>query len=83
VTGLLGLGALFYFVPYLFGVQATALAPLAGISSFLVTNSNPGWAVGIGYVSVALLAVMGAVAALYALRTGGQAEPQESSPAGN
>ena len=84
VTGLLGLGALFYFVPYIFGVQATAVAPdpLKGISSFLVTNSNPGWAVGIAYVSVVLLALMGAIAAVYVLRTGGQAEPQETSAGG-
>lgn len=80
-TGLLGLGALFYFVPYIFGVQATAIAPLAGVSNFLVTNSNPGWAVGIAYTSIVLLAIMGAIAAVYVLRTGGRAEPQEASPA--
>ena len=43
VTGLLALGALFYFVPYVFGVQFNAVAPgqLGTISSWLVTNSNP------------------------------------------
>ena len=83
VTGLLGLGALFYFVPYIFGVQANAVAPgpLQPISNFLVTNTNFGWAVGIAYLSVVLLAVMGAIAAVYVLRTGGQAEPQETSTA--
>jgi hypothetical protein len=66
---LLGLGSLFYFVPYVLGVQFSI--------SVLVTNTNPGWAVGLAYVSIALLAVMGAIAAWYALRTGGRAEVQE------
>jgi hypothetical protein len=66
---LLGLGSLFYFVPYVLGVQFTL--------SVLVTNSNPGWAVALAYVSIALLALMGAIAAWYTLRTGGRAEVQE------
>src|SRR5437588_5987184 len=38
VTGLLGLGALLYFVPYVLGVQSNTVAqgPLATISNFLV-----------------------------------------------
>ncbi len=78
-TILLGLGAFFYFVPYVLGVQFNAVAPgpLAAISNFLVTNSNPGWAVALAYVSIALLAIMGAIAAAYTLRTGGLAEVQE------
>ena len=81
VTGLLGLGALFYFIPYIFGVQANAVAtgPLLAISQFLVTNTNVGWAIGVAYASVILLAVMGAIAAVYVLRTGGQAEPETPS----
>ena len=81
VTGLLGLGAIFYFVPYLLGVQANTVAAgqLAAISTFLVTSTNPSWAVGIGYVSIAVLAIMGAVAAGYTLLTGGRAEvPQDA-----
>jgi len=66
---LLGLGSLFYFVPYVLGVQFSI--------SILVTNTNPGWAVALAYVSIALLAIMGALAAWYALRTGGRAEVQE------
>lgn len=75
-TGLLGLGAIFYFIPYVLGVQANSVATgqLLTISNFLVTNSNPTWAVVIAYVSIALLAIMGAIAAGYALRTGGQPE---------
>jgi hypothetical protein len=66
---LLGLGSLFYFVPYVLGVQFNISA--------LVTNTNQGWAVALAYVSIALLAIMGAIAAWYALRTGGRAEVQE------
>ncbi len=79
VTALLGLGAVFYFVPYVLGVQFNSVAPgpLAAISKFLVTNSNPSWAVGLAYVSIALLAILGAIAAGYTLITGGRAEVQE------
>jgi hypothetical protein len=77
VTILLAIGAVFYFVPYVLGVQANAVftaEPYQSISNFLVTNTNPNWAVGIAYVSIVLLAIMGAIATLYALRTGGRAE---------
>jgi len=79
VTGLLALGSIFYFVPYVLGVQANAVAqgPLAAVSLFLVTNSNPSWAVGIGYLSIALMAILGAMAAGYTLFTGGRAQAQE------
>lgn len=75
-TTLLGIGAIFYFVPYLLGVQFNSVATGSwlNISNFLVTNTNTGWAIGIGYVSVVLLAIMGAIATAYALRTGGRAE---------
>jgi hypothetical protein len=79
VTYLLGLGALFYFVPYVLGVQANSVSAgqLATVSNFLVTSSNPFWAVGLSYVSIGLLAVMGAIAAGYTLITGGRAEVAE------
>lgn len=80
-TTLLGSGAFFYFVPYLLGVQMSGIAqgPFVAISSFLVTNTNPTWAVALAYISVALLAVFGAMAALYAVRTGGRAELPETT----
>jgi uncharacterized membrane protein len=77
VTYLLGLGALLYFIPYLFGVQFNNIGTtgtLATISNFLVSSTNQQWAVGIGYVSTALFAIMGAVATAYTLITGGRAE---------
>jgi hypothetical protein len=81
-TILLGVGAIFYFIPYVLGVQANAVftaEPYQTISNFLVTNTNPNWAVGIAYVSVALLAIMGAIAAGYTLKTGGRAEVPETN----
>ena len=81
VTVLLALGAFFYFVPYVLGVQGNAVfatEPYQSISNFLVTNTNTTWAVGIAYVSIALLAIMGAIATIYALRTGGRAEVPET-----
>lgn len=82
VMYLLGLGSIFYFVPYTLGVQLNAVAtdPILSISNFLVTSSNPSWAVGMAYVSVALLAILGAVAAGYTLRTGGRVEIAPPAP---
>ena len=79
-TLLLGLGAVFYFVPYVAGVQANSIAAgsMATVSNFLVTSTNQTWAVGMGYVSIALLAILGAIAAGYTLKTGGRAEASEA-----
>ena len=82
VTGLIALGALFYFVPYVFGVQFNSVAtggPFESTSNFLVTASNTNWAVGLAYVSVALFAIMGAIATAYTLITGGRAEVPEAA----
>jgi hypothetical protein len=81
VTILLAIGAVFYFVPYVLGVQANAVftaEPYQSISNFLVTSTNTSWAIGIAYVSIVLLAIMGALATFYALRTGGRADVSEA-----
>ncbi len=82
VMYLLGLGSLFYLAPYVLGVQFNAVSTgtLKDISDFLVTSSNPNWAVGIAYLSIALLGILGAVAAGYTLLTGGRAEIEEAAP---
>ncbi len=79
VTYLLGLGAIFYFVPYVLGVQANAIvgSSMASVSNFLVTSTNPFWAVGLSYVSVGLMALLGAIAAGYTLLTGGRPQEEE------
>jgi hypothetical protein len=81
VSGLLGLGALCYFIPYIFGVQANAVATgsLKSVSDFLVTSSNTTWAVALAYVSIAVVALLGAAAAAYTLRTGGRPEVEEAA----
>src|SRR3984893_6132144 len=59
VTVLLAIGAVFYFGPYVLGVEGNAVftaEPYHSISTFLVTNTNTSWAVGIAYVSIVLLA---------------------------
>ena len=78
---LLAIGAALYFIPYVLGVQFNTVATgqLGSISTFLVTSSNPNWAVGIGYVSIVVVAIMGAAAAAYTLFTGGRAEASASS----
>lgn len=81
VTVLLAIGAAFYFIPYLLGVQANSVATgfLLAISNFLVTNTNPDWAVAIAYISIVLLAIIGAFAAIYAIRTGGRADMPDTN----
>jgi len=82
VTGILALGALLYFVPYVFGVQLNSVAtggPFASTSNFLVSGNNTNWAVALAYVSVALFAIMGAIATGYTLMTGGRAEVPEAT----
>ncbi len=84
VLALEAIGALLYFVPYVAGVQLNSVAaggPFESTSHFLVTASNANWAVGIAYVSVALFAIMGAIATVYTLWTGGRAEVPEATPA--
>src|SRR5712692_1978299 len=84
VTGLLALGALFYFVPYVVGVQLNTVAvggSFAGLSNWLVTSSNTNWAVGLAYTATALFAIMGAIATGYTLITGGRAEVPEATSA--
>ncbi len=83
VTGLMVLGALFYFIPYVFGVQLNSVAaggPFEGFSNFLVTSTNTQWALALGFVTIALFAIMGAVATAYVLITGGRAEVPEATP---
>ena len=83
VLALEAVGALFYFVPYVFGVQFSAVAPgsLGSISNWLVSGTNNSWAVGLAYTTTALFAIMGAIAVVYTLRTGGRAEVPEATTA--
>jgi hypothetical protein len=79
VMNLVGLGAILYYIPYILGVQYNGVATgtLKRISDALVTSTNTQWGVGIAYVSIGLLAIMGAFAVWYVLRTGGRPELEE------
>lgn len=79
VMSLTGIGAILYYVSYLFGVQFSDVATgtLKSISDFLVTSSNPDWGLGIAYVSMGLLGIMGAVAVWYVLKNGVRPEAEE------
>jgi hypothetical protein len=79
VMNLVGVGAILYYISYIFGVQFNDVATgtLKRISDALVTGSNPNWGLGIAYVSMGLLAVMGAVAVWQALKDGGRPGTEE------
>ncbi len=67
---LIGLGALLYLGPYLFGTQMTLLTGnLTGqIMPILVSSKNPDLALPLCYLSGLLIGVMGLVAVVYNLR---------------
>jgi hypothetical protein len=84
VLALEALGALLYFVPYVFGVQFSPIAaggPFESTSNWLVTGTNTSLAIALAYVSIALFAIMGAIATVYTIRTGGRAEVSEATTA--
>ena len=67
---LIGLGAILYLTPYLFGVQATGLdgSRLQPLAQALTTSSNPDLALPLCYISAALTGLLGIVAVVYNFR---------------
>ena len=67
---LIGLGAILYLTPYLFGVQAVALggSRLQPFAQSLTTSQNPDVALPLCYISAAIVGVMGVVAVAYNYR---------------
>jgi hypothetical protein len=67
---LLGLGATLYVVPYVLGVQVTAIGTdtTNQLASTLVSSQNPDVARWLCYLSSALVGVLAAVAVIYNLR---------------
>lgn len=67
---LIGLGAVLYLTPYLFGVQTTLLngSRLLPISDALVSSSNPSLALPLCYLSAAATGILGIVAVVYNFR---------------
>ena len=67
---LIGIGALLYLTPYLFGVQATALSGsrLLPIAQALTSSQNPDLALPLCYISAVLIGILGVIAAAYNFR---------------
>lgn len=68
-TYLLGLGAVLYIGPFLLGVEALGVTDGVGeFAGFLVTTTNPAWAIPLTYLSMAIVGVLGIVAVIHNLR---------------
>ena len=69
-TILIGLGAVLYLTPYLFGPQTQALtgSRLLDLSNTLTSNQNPGLALPLCYISAAVTGGLGVVAVAYNIR---------------
>jgi hypothetical protein len=69
-TLLLAIGAGFYLVPYLLGVQVTVVGSSISnqLASVLVSNQNQTLALVLCYISGALVGLLGLVAVIYNLR---------------
>ena len=71
VSTLLGVGSAVYLVPTLLGVQLTSVhwGPFwDNVARALATNTDPGVAVALCWISIAMIGVMGIVAVWYNLR---------------
>jgi len=67
---LIGLGAILYLTPYLFGVQATELSGsrLLPMAQSLTSSQNPDLALPLCYISAAVTGLLGIVAVVYNFR---------------
>lgn len=68
-TYLLGLGAALYIGPFFLGVEAIGATGRVGeLAGFLVTTTNPAWAMPLTYLSMAIVGGLGIVAVIHNLR---------------
>jgi hypothetical protein len=67
---LVGLGAVLYITPYLFGPQTQLLtgSRLLDLSNTLTSSANPGLALPLCYISAVLTGILGIVAVVYNFR---------------
>jgi hypothetical protein len=79
-TVLLGLGALLYIGPYLFGVQMTLLTGerIDAIMPALVTSQNTDLALPLCYLSAAIVGILGVVAVVFNLRQASSRRPYDA-----
>jgi hypothetical protein len=85
VSTLLGVGSALYLVPTLLGVQLSAVSwgPIwSDVAKALATNTDPGVAVALCWVSIAAVAVMGLIALAYNLRGPDMRAPVRSGRVG-
>lgn len=83
VTLLLGLGSTLYIVPYLLGVQVTAIGTDATnqLADVLVTSHNPDLGLALCYLSAVLVGALGLVAVIYNLRLTNVRRPRPGTEA--
>ncbi len=69
-VALVGLGAVLYITPYLFGPQTQLLtgSRLLDLSNVLTSSQNPALAEPLAYISAALTGILGIVAVVYNFR---------------
>ncbi|HYC06360.1 MAG TPA: hypothetical protein VEG29_00415 [Candidatus Binatia bacterium] len=81
-TGLLGLGAALYILPYVLGVQVNAIGSDTAnqLASILVSSQNPTLALALCYLSAVLVGFMGLVAVVYNLRQTTVQRPKKAEP---
>jgi len=81
-TGLLGLGAALYILPYVLGVQVNAIGSDTAnqLASVLVSSQNPTLALALCYLSAVLVGFMGLVAVAYNLRQTTVQRPKKNEP---
>jgi hypothetical protein len=68
VAGLLALGSALYLVPLVLGVEVESQSHLAGLTQAFSSNSNFSLAIGVCYVSMALVAATGVYIFGYVVR---------------
>jgi hypothetical protein len=66
---LLTLGSMLYLIPLVIGVEVNSQSHLASVSKFLVSDSNFSLAIGMFYVSMALLVLTGGYIFSFVVRT--------------
>ena len=68
-AGLLTIGSMLYLLPLVFGVEVTSQSHLSSLSKFLVSDTNFSLAIGVFYVSIAMIVLTGGYIFSFVLRT--------------
>ncbi len=79
---LLTIGSALYLVPVTLGVEVASQSHLHGLSDFLTSNTNFSVAIGVFYVSIALVVATGGYIVAYVVRTSAPRPEAPTRPAG-